>query len=150
MKRILIDPTKCYGCKSCAIACMQAHREGEGDVYTLNLSDPVNEERNFIHPDGADGYLPLFCRHCDEPDCVASCMSGALSKNPKTGLVLYDEERCGACFMCVMNCPYGVPKPDRLTGTRIVKCDFCAKNGENPGCVEACPTGAITVEEVGA
>lgn len=148
MKRILIDPAKCEGCKSCAIACMQAHREGEGDVYSLDLADPANEERNFIHNDGKGGYLPLFCRHCDEPECVTSCMSGALCKDPETGHVLYDEERCGACFMCVMNCPYGVPKPDRATGTRVVKCDFCLRGGEDPSCVKSCPTGAITVEEV--
>ena len=29
-------------------------------------------------------------------------MSGAMSKDPETGLVTYDEKKCGACFMCVM------------------------------------------------
>ena len=39
-----------------------------------------------------EGYTPIFCRHCDQPECVMSCMSGALSKDPETGHVQYDEK----------------------------------------------------------
>ena len=105
MRRIMIDASKCDGCKNCTIACMQAHRETPGTVYDLDLTDIRNESRNHIEklPDGT--YRPIFCRHCDQPECVMSCMSGALTKDPKTGLVSYDETKCGSCFMCVMNCP---------------------------------------------
>ena len=110
MKRILIDADKCDGCKNCSIACMNAHRTDGGDsVYTLDLNDPANESRNFIRLDGEGHYKPIFCRHCDVPMCAGSCMSGALQKDLKTGLVTYDGDRCGSCYMCVMNCPYGVP-----------------------------------------
>ena len=77
-----------------------------------------------------------------------SCMSGALTKDPETGLVLYDEKRCGSCFMCVMNCPYGALKPDTATRTKVIKCDFCIGSGGEPSCVKACPKQAIYVEEV--
>ena len=148
MKRIMIDAAKCDGCKSCTIACMQAHRETEGSVYDLDLTDIRNESRNHIElaPDG--GYRPIFCRHCDAPECMMSCMSGALTKDPATGHVRYDREKCGSCFMCVMNCPYGVLKPDTAARSYVVKCDFCIGHGEEPSCVKACPTGAIYVEEV--
>ena len=66
----------------------------------------------------------------------------------KTGHVQYDETKCGSCFMCVMNCPYGVLKPDEKTGMKIIKCDFCIGKGEDPSCVKACPKEAIWVEEV--
>jgi carbon-monoxide dehydrogenase iron sulfur subunit len=148
MKRIFIDREKCDGCKNCSFACMQAHREKPGSVYDLDLLDKANESRNVIRLDGRGGYLPIFCRHCAEPDCVAACMSGALRKDPLTGHVQYDADRCGKCFMCVMNCPYGNIKPDVLTGTRIVKCDFCKQDDENPNCVKSCPRKAIHVEEV--
>ena len=46
MKRIIIDAEKCDGCKSCSLACMQAHRKDEGDIYTLDLGDIKNESRN--------------------------------------------------------------------------------------------------------
>ena len=147
MKRIMIDYQKCDGCKNCSIACMQAHRETQGTVYDLDLTDPRNESLDRILKDADGQYKPLFCRHCDDPKCVESCMSGALYKDPESGHVFYDETRCGSCFMCVMNCPYGIPKPD-VTRKKIVKCDFCNDREEGPACVAACPKKAIYVEEV--
>jgi len=75
-------------------------------------------------------------------------MSGAMEKNPESGYVRYDVEKCGQCFMCVMNCAYGVIKPDRATGTYVVKCDFCLEHDEEPNCAKMCPTKALYVEEV--
>ena len=149
MKRIMIDADRCDGCKNCSIACMQAHRaDASGTVYDLDLTDTGNESRNFILLGKSNQYIPLFCRHCDEPECVISCMSGALTKDPATGHVQYDADKCGSCFMCVMNCPFGVLKPDRSTQSKVIKCDFCAGHDECPNCVKACPKKAIYVEEV--
>lgn len=93
MRRIMINASLCDGCKNCTVACMQAHRDTPGTVYDLDLTDIHNESRNHIEkmPDGS--YRPIFCRHCDLPECVMSCMSGALSKDPKTGIVSYDEKK---------------------------------------------------------
>ncbi|MCD2492407.1 4Fe-4S dicluster domain-containing protein [Lacrimispora sp. NSJ-141] len=148
MKRIMIDQAKCDGCKSCSIACMQAHRTDEGTVYDLDLTDIHNESRNHIIEMEDGTYRPIFCRHCDQPECVMSCMSGALTKDPATGHVLYDGTKCGSCFMCVMNCPYGVLKADTATRTKVIKCDFCIDAGGEPSCVKACPKNAVFVEEV--
>lgn len=89
----------------------------------------------------------MFCRHCSSPKCLESCMSGALYRDGESGHVRYDGKRCGSCFMCVMNCPYGIPKPD-VGRTKIIKCDFCNDRAEGPACVAACPKRAIYVEEV--
>lgn len=148
MKRIVIDAKKCDGCKNCTVACMQAHRSDEGTIYDLDLTDVTNESRNRILVDKDGTYKPIFCRHCQQPECVMSCMSGALQKDSVSGLVLYQEEKCGSCFMCVMNCPYGVLKPDTKTKSRVIKCDFCQDAGEEPSCVKSCPKEAIYVEEV--
>ena len=79
-------------------------------------------------------------------------MTGAMSKNKKTGFVEYDKERCASCYMCIMACPYGVLKSDRLKHKEIMKCDMCTscseKDGSKPMCVEKCPMGAITLGEV--
>ena len=148
MRRIIVEYEKCDGCKNCSVAWMQASRESPGTGYDLDLTSPENESRNFIYQAGDGTYRPIFCRHCDEPECVMSCMSGALKKDAVSGLVTYDENRCGSCFMCVMNCPFGVLKPDRVTRTKVIKCDFCAQDGGEPNCVKSCPKGAIHVEEV--
>ena len=65
----------------------------------------------------------------------------------ENGLVEYDEDKCAACYMCVMSCRYGVPaiSPDRK---RMIKCDFCVHLEEGPACVRACPKKAIEVREV--
>lgn len=153
MKKIMIEADKCDGCLNCSFACMSAHRETEDEVrddsfYTLNLLDKANQSRNHIDSDGKGGYIPLFCRHCDEPKCVEACMSGALTKNVESGFVEYNQDRCGKCFMCVMSCPFGMASPDRVTNTKVVKCDFCKDKEHKPSCVASCPKKAITVEEV--
>ena len=147
MKRIIIDFEKCNGCKNCSIACMQAHDPNSPNVYFLDLTNPENESRNYILGNDS-GYIPIFCRHCSDPECVNACMSGALSKNSETGLVEYDEQKCASCYMCVMNCSFGVLKPDNLTAKKIIKCDFCKEKDYDPNCVKSCPTKAITVREV--
>lgn len=148
MRRIIIEANLCDGCKNCSVACMQAHRKDVGTIYDLDMTDLANESRNHIIMDGHESYKPIFCRHCEQPECVMSCMSGALYKEQETGLVLYREEKCGSCFMCVMNCPYGTLKPDTLERRKIIKCDFCKDAGGNPSCVASCPKHAIHVEEV--
>ncbi|MCL2408821.1 MAG: nitrate reductase [Oscillospiraceae bacterium] len=148
MKRIFIDADKCIGCKNCLVACMQAHKPGTVSVFGLDFIDPALESRNKILLDSRGKCIPLFCRHCDKPGCATACMSGAMVKEPETGYVRYDSDRCAQCFMCVMNCPYGVLKPDRETGTYVVKCDFCADHNSEPSCVKMCPVKAIYVEEV--
>lgn len=148
MKRIMIDYKKCDGCKNCVTACMQAHRETPGTIYDLDLTDIKNESRNHIVTDLKGNYIPIFCRHCDQPECMMSCMSGAITKDKETGIVSYNKEKCGSCFMCVMNCPYGVLKPDTATHSKVVKCDFCKDHDSEPSCVQSCPKKAIYIEEV--
>lgn len=149
MRKIAIDYTKCDGCKSCSVACMNAHRQdGDTNIYTLDLLDPKNESRNTIKNIKDLGYKPIFCRHCQEPMCAISCMSGSLVKDEESGFVTYDEDRCAACYMCVMNCPFGVIKPDEVDRVKVIKCDFCKNHDHEPSCVKACPKDAIWVEEV--
>jgi carbon-monoxide dehydrogenase iron sulfur subunit len=74
-------------------------------------------------------------------------MSGAMTKTNE-GIVLYDNERCASCFMCVMSCPFGILKLDDKTSTSVIKCDFCIKDENGPNCVKACPSKAIYLKEV--
>lgn len=126
---------------------MSEHSSGGKSLYELDLENEANEARNNIALDQLNQPTPIFCRHCDEPECVIACMSGAMCKDPATGLVNYDEEHCAACFMCVMSCPYGVLKPSACKDKKVLRCDYC-KDNETPRCVENCPTEAIRFEEV--
>ncbi|MBC2580462.1 4Fe-4S dicluster domain-containing protein [Clostridium sp. DJ247] len=149
MNRIIIDKDLCSSCLNCYVACVAEHNENSKSMLDVDLEDIKNEGRNHIALDSEGKPVPIFCRHCDEPECVNTCMSGAMTKDRNTGVVSCNKEQCASCFMCVMSCPYGVLKPDTKTKKVVVKCDMC--NGrETPRCVENCPTGAIYLQEVNA
>lgn len=138
MKRIKIDREKCIGCLTCVTACIVSHE--------------CSDARNRVVIDSSNKAAPIFCAQCDLPECAYACMTGAMKKNLKTGYVEYDEEKCVSCYMCIMSCPYGVLKSDRIKYEIIMKCNMCVHRTEdgspNPMCVEKCPMFAITLEEV--
>ncbi len=135
MKRIKIDRDKCVGCLTCTTACVVSHES--------------QDSRSRITVDGSSKYAPIFCRHCDKPECVYTCMTGAMKKDRKTGKVMYNKDICASCYMCIMACPYGVLKADSKTQKQIMKCDACESTKEGkPQCVAKCPMQAITLEEV--
>ncbi|MGL5614783.1 MAG: 4Fe-4S dicluster domain-containing protein [Sarcina sp.] len=135
MKRIKIDRSKCVGCLTCTSACIVSHDS--------------SETRSRVVIDSSGKYAPIFCRHCEKPECVFTCMTGAMHKDKDTGYVFYDSKKCASCYMCVMACPYGVLKADDRTKKKIMKCDMCVSTKEGtPQCVAKCPMEAITLEEV--
>lgn len=146
MNRIFIDRDKCQGCLTCSVACMAEHNPAGKSVYAVDLVDKSNSVFNNILADSRGRPTPVFCRHCDDPACVRACMSGAMTKNPATGRVEYDKERCASCYMCLMSCPYGVLKTDLATRTVIQKCDYCGQR-DMPRCVEECPSGSLEYKE---
>lgn len=148
MKRIKISQELCMACMNCVLGCMAEHNDKGLRIDDLDLSDLHNEARNHISQNSHKTPAPIFCRHCDEPECVITCMSGAMKKDAVTGVVSYDKDACASCFMCVMACPYGVLKADAQSGAIVMKCDLCGDK-EVPRCVEMCPTGCITMEEGG-
>ncbi|GAA6324492.1 4Fe-4S dicluster domain-containing protein [Fusobacterium ulcerans] len=134
MYRIRIDRKRCIGCLTCVTACVVSHESSDA--------------RNRVVIDSETKPAPIFCRHCDQPECVYTCMTGAMRKNYETGYVTYNKEQCASCYMCIMACPYGVLKSDSIYNKEIMKCDMCGSVDGNPKCVEKCPMKAITLEEV--
>ena len=86
----------------------------------------------------------VSCRHCDDPICVKSCISGALSVN--NGVIQIDHNKCVKCLTCILVCPYGAVSEGEHG--IVQKCELCVENscGE-PACVKGCPNRAIVYEE---
>ncbi len=134
------------GCLNCFIGCMAEHNQKSKSIFDLDLEALASESRNHVELDRDKSPIPILCNHCERPECVYTCMSGAMTKDKDTGRVNYNEEKCSSCFMCVMSCPYGVLKADELTKTIVQKCDLCGDR-EIPRCVESCVTGCLSSEE---
>lgn len=133
---------RCVGCRQCELSCAVAHSA------TKNICDAVWEpdrpvQRVMMVGEGERPF-PVRCFHCDEPPCVSACISGAMSRDPQTGLVSSDPERCVGCWMCVMVCPFGAVRRHKRKG-KALKCDRCPDEPE-PACVRGCPTKALVLK----
>ena len=71
MYRIKIDRSRCIGCLTCVTACVVSHETESGDA------------RNRVTIDSETKPAPIFCRHCDRPECVYTCMTGAMKKGTR-------------------------------------------------------------------
>lgn len=85
--------------------------------------------------------IALQCRHCEEPLCAHACISGGITRDPDTGVIASNPDKCVACWSCIMVCPFGVIARYEDC-RRAVKCDHCPDR-DGPACVEACPTRAL-------
>lgn len=146
MKRVYAIEERCLNCRLCEVACKTAHSKTKNIYKAWRWEDPEPQTRVHVDGDKFDS-LAVQCRHCDEPDCVDACITGALSKDPETGVVSVDEDRCIGCMTCMATCPYGIPRV--MQGVSL-KCDLCTDGGAHeaePACVEACPNKALVFVE---
>jgi len=161
---VLVDLTRCVGCRSCEAACNAEQNLPEPELPFTDKSvfdegehgqkRRTDETRytvvNRYEPEGLDH--PLFskvqCNHCQEPACLSSCFVNAYTKTPE-GAVIYDPDICVGCRTCMIACPFYIPtfKYSSAFHPRILKCIFCydtrLKYGREPACVEACPQDAL-------
>ena len=138
-KALLIDITKCIGCRACESTCKQVHHFPDRTDTELNATAfTVVQERD-------SKFVRRMCMHCEEPSCASVCPVGAIKKTPQ-GAVRYDGSKCIGCRYCMIACPFSVPKYqwDKLA-PYVTKCDMCAERvlaGQPTACAEACPVGA--------
>ena len=139
---MLIDLTRCRGCKACVVACKEQNElpaDGPDQLSSHTWTAVQNQQGTFVRRQ---------CMHCLDPTCVSVCPVGALQKHA-SGPVTYDEDRCMGCRYCMVACPFQVPKYEWESALpRVQKCIFCAekrlKYGQQPACAQVCPTGATT------
>ena len=146
MKRIFIREEFCIGCRLCEIHCTVEHSKSKDIIKVFKQEDPKPLSRIIVEEKGYYSFA-LQCRHCDEPYCLEACISGALYRDERSGLILHDKEKCVGCWMCIMVCPYGAIKRELNKKKISSKCDMCLSRGM-PVCVERCPNQALSLKEV--
>jgi Fe-S-cluster-containing dehydrogenase component len=153
---VLVDTTRCIGCRTCEAACAEANGLPVPDVDSLESEEVLLQRRNtsvtqysvinWFEKDGEDIYVKKQCMHCNQPACAAACLTKAMLKT-EDGPVIWREDKCMGCRFCMLSCPFDTPKfeYDRPV-PRIMKCNLCFERlgeGEEPACVEECPEEAI-------
>ena len=137
----------------------------EIDRDSLNLPEADHYYERETVPAEGKHYLPMQCMHCDNPPCVKACPVEATWTEPD-GIVVVDYDWCIGCRYCMAACPYQarhfnwghpkIPAEEMTTDTHylgnrprprgvVEKCHFCVqrtREGRQPACQEACPTGA--------
>jgi len=145
MKKIAIHEEYCMGCRLCEIHCLVQHSKSKEIIKAYKGEYPKAQSRLVVEQKGYQSFA-LQCRHCEDAPCLDACMTGAMRRDPKTGAVICDEERCVGCWMCIMVCPFGVIARNTEGKKVASKCDLC--NGETtPVCVLHCPNEAIVYED---
>ncbi|MCP4297408.1 MAG: 4Fe-4S dicluster domain-containing protein [Proteobacteria bacterium] len=141
-------------------------------IRVLELdNDSMDFEKSEHYYDGEQvpvegkNYLPVQCHQCDDSPCERACPVKATWKEPD-GIVVVDYNWCIGCRYCIASCPYwarrfnwndnNIPEKEvnrnthylgnrpRMKGV-VEKCTFCinrTRDGKQPACQEACPTGA--------
>jgi len=157
---VLFDNVRCIGCRNCEAGCnevndLPAPAKPFGDLTVLGQgrrTSPVAFTVVNRYPeDGGDpapAYRKIQCNHCLEPACASACFVKAFTKTP-SGAVTYDPSVCVGCRYCMVACPFEIPtyEYDEPLTPRVRKCTLChprITKGLLPGCVEACPTEALT------
>ena len=140
-----VDLDACTGCKACVSACHSLNGLDEDETWRdIGLVHGGTREEPYQQT------VTTACHHCVEPACLEGCPVRAYEKDAETGIVRHLDDQCIGCQYCVLKCPYDVPKYSKKRGI-VRKCDMCQSRlaaNEAPACVQACPSGAITIRIV--
>lgn len=153
---MVVDLKRCIGCDTCTVACKLTNKTPLGIFWNR-----VFKFERGSYPNSRMGFLPVNCMHCEDPECVKVCPTGASHKREEDGLVLVDSDKCMGCKCCIIACPYGarnsfqklepfygsgktlldkMAEAKHLAGA-VQKCDFCQdriEKGLEPACVVSC------------
>lgn len=150
---VLVDTTRCIGCRACEQACAREHSLPIPDVANdagLEHLRTTSEKRwtvvNRHETSKGEVFAKRQCMHCWQPGCAAACLTKAMFKTDE-GPVIWRESKCMGCRYCMISCPFDMPKFEYDNwNPKMQKCDLCWERltqGRKPACVEACPTDAL-------
>jgi Fe-S-cluster-containing dehydrogenase component len=152
---ILMDLTKCIGCRTCEKVCAHFHdRPAPDDIETPVTELPVRPTSdtqwtvvNALETSGGQVMIKRQCMHCLVPACTAACLTKALVKTPE-GPVIWRSDKCMGCRYCMLSCPFDMPKFEYDSpNPQIQKCRMCwerLQEDEVPACCDFCAGEALT------
>ena len=114
-KGMLIDLTRCMGCRGCQVSCKQwndlpAEKTSIGteftnpqnrSAYTWSIVEFKTAVREG-HP--VSTFTKTQCLHCNDPACESGCIAKAIHKTA-LGPVIVDHDKCIGCRYCMLAPP---------------------------------------------
>jgi DMSO reductase iron-sulfur subunit len=137
---ILTDLNRCVGCLGCSVACKAANNVPIGSFWNKVIRVGPNKKENAEKWTDVEMYfIPIGCQHCENPECVEVCPTGA-SHKLEDGTVQIDKAKCIGCQFCAMACPYNVRylNEEELVVEKCTLCEQKIAQGELPQCVAQC------------
>ena len=155
-KSILIDTSRCTGCRGCQVACKQWNGlPGTQTIQTGSYQNPpdlTHDTYKLVRfaegrkSESREPYWYFFadmCRHCLNPGCMSANNNNEILRDEATGAIIFTKETKNIDFKVTLNkCPYDIPRQNP-TSNVIAKCTMCLdriRSGLKPACVLACPT----------
>ena len=145
MKRVYVKEEVCISCRLCEVYCQLEHSKSKDLIKAFKKETPKPLSRVSVEERKPVSFS-VRCQHCDEPQCVYACLTGALSRDAESGQIILDEEKCIGCWTCTLVCPFGAITRD-TSQKKMVKCDLCLGR-DVPVCVTNCPNEALVYAEV--
>jgi Fe-S-cluster-containing dehydrogenase component/CRP-like cAMP-binding protein len=147
---MVIDLDRCTRCDDCVRACAATH----------------DHNPRFVRQGPRHGSFMAAhaCMHCVDPVCMIGCPTGAIGRDPATGVVRINDVTCIGCGTCSQSCPYdniqmveirdrrGALVLDAATRqplAKATKCDLCVDLAGGPACQRACPHDALVRIDLG-
>lgn len=141
VKRIYIDEDYCVSCGLCQVYCRTEHSEYD-DIIKAHKKEDSEPVSGIFKEEEEPSSFAVQCRHCEEAPCIDACITGAMHRDPETGSVVRDEDKCVGCWSCLMVCPLGVVKRDEDEKSVAMKCNLCPDK-DTPVCVANCPNEVL-------
>ncbi|MCD7796900.1 MAG: hypothetical protein LUG95_04655 [Clostridiales bacterium] len=84
-KKVFANEELCINCRLCEVYCKTAHSKSKDTVKAYKYESPEPVSRIAVSG-GRMASVAVNCRHCDDPACVKTCITGAMTKDKKQEL----------------------------------------------------------------
>jgi len=98
---LVMDMDLCIRCGNCSLACHKVHGQSRLLRHGIHIARPVKPNRQSIQ----HVLLPSVCLHCQDPECLTGCPTGAIARFPK-GQIDIHMDTCIGCGDCAVQCPF--------------------------------------------
>lgn len=98
---LVMDMAKCIRCGNCSLACHKVHGQTRLVRRGIHIERPIKPNKPAIQ----SVLVPTVCMHCQDPECLTGCPTGAIARFPD-GQIDINPITCIGCGDCATQCPY--------------------------------------------